>query len=1360
MTKKIKIWLILCAVFAITISVYPVYSPNSAYSPLQVGYTLYQKGDYQGALDSFAQHADNDPQAAFSLAMMYWNGSGIPEDRFLAQKWLIKSASQNNRNALYNLGYFRYHELINDTPEDIRGITSLTKAADLDLAEAQVVLSELYLHGVKGNIQEDVDIARKYASFAVENDSIHGTIILGFIAYEFDQDYKRAVEILTPVLKSGSSHPADILAHIYKRGGHGIEKNTDLAKKYSALVTEYDQKFGSVALSIYGQQTASEKKNVLQSVEKLAKAGDHYATYELFYRYLTGNGVNKDPNQAEVYLQPLVASKDPKALYLQYTHFKSSPSILFEAVNANYPDAVYLLYRIYNDDEYGEGLILDSLQAKKYLKLAADLGHHDALITLIKQSIEHYDFPNKNLNTMTAKYVPLLLEKYPESPNALMVASDLYNNKKSELYDSVRAFQLNKKAYEISPSAEIKLSLANKYAHAMGTPQDLEKAVKLLQENLANNSSSEEDRYVLAKLYFEYDISAYVEQDLIINILKNNIDEKRSYNLAHYYADYLLDQDPIKNAEEAFSLYKAADSYFNSAKIHHALSIIKYKKELKDEAVSITLEGLKEDQVRYHLTEKERQDGYNLLFKYGFNHPKANPFIIQLSINNHEARSLIQPLLNKDPEVTYWYAIANIEQMSINNNVDDNALKIYYNDVIKAAELGSINAIQFIIDGKIKGNSIPGALYYDNKFDQLTGTTQDNHLAWRNKCADLGNNQCLNDLAIIYQTGRYGVEKNHKTALTYYKRIRIDPDNDEYLNYKSDMKRLEKEQQTLDTLIKQYKNNDAKAAFDLAKIYKLGHYGQKQDDEKWIKYLEIGARLGSAEALYDLWSYYEQENLLEENRDKILGYYNQQINAGNQSAAMDLGLSYLYGLHLVEADRIKARQLLLKAGKKGERYLTKMDSVEAKFRLMDKDAETNFQLGYAHTYGEGASIDHLKAREYFKAAGEQGHPYAAHFYIRSLQDGVYNHKKNAWFVEPNWKEAVLWQKKYPQECCTKKEMAFYKSTVLSALNGNTEATLIFAEWYAQRQKDNAAAYWYQKVLDKGDLTAIPRIGAMITDHDKSRELYSFGTLKGDLYSKVKLASSSIYNKKIASDSELYQSLLQYLHEGLRSEDPTVSNLAFNKLVKLYRDGIRGYNDQVIRPKNTAEYLKLLEQESNSRNEALTLLVQHYYDIDSNEALEYFQQAYDKGNLKAANYLYKYYNNGYCFNRKDTNKAAEYLKGWLDRSDFSEEKDDILAGDQIKRTKKMGDAYFEGICDVEQNFDKAIMWYKLSLNYDREYALESLYNAYIAKGDAKEAYYYALVLDEEIENVALFSMLSDTEREAIKARYLKRLDKKP
>ncbi|WP_340611069.1 hypothetical protein [Xenorhabdus bharatensis] len=52
-----------------------------------------------------------------------------------------------------------------------------------------------------------------------------------------------------------------------------------------------------------------------------------------------------------------------------------------------------------------------------------------------------------------------------------------------------------------------------------------------------------------------------------------------------------------------------------------------------------------------------------------------------------------------------------------------------------------------------------------------------------------------------------------------------------------------------------------------------------------------------------------------------------------------------------------------------------------------------------------------------------------------------------------------------------------------------------------------------------------------------------------------------------------------------------------------------------------------------------------------------------------------------------------------------------SGDPVKRTKEMGDAYFEGTCDIEQNFDKAIMWYKFSLNYDREYALKSLYNAY-------------------------------------------------
>lgn len=73
----------------------------------------------------------SDPQAAFSLAMMYWDGIGVDKNALASQKWLIKSANLQNKNALYNLGYLRNKGLIQSPTDDAQGLTSLTKAADL-----------------------------------------------------------------------------------------------------------------------------------------------------------------------------------------------------------------------------------------------------------------------------------------------------------------------------------------------------------------------------------------------------------------------------------------------------------------------------------------------------------------------------------------------------------------------------------------------------------------------------------------------------------------------------------------------------------------------------------------------------------------------------------------------------------------------------------------------------------------------------------------------------------------------------------------------------------------------------------------------------------------------------------------------------------------------------------------------------------------------------------------------------------------------------------------------------------------------------------------------------------------------------
>ncbi len=59
------------------------------------------------------------------------------------------------------------------------------------------------------------------------------------------------------------------------------------------------------------------------------------------------------------------------------------------------------------------------------------------------------------------------------------------------------------------------------------------------------------------------------------------------------------------------------------------------------------------------------------------------------------------------------------------------------------------------------------------------------------------------------------------------------------------------------------------------------------------------------------------------------------------------------------------------------------------------------------------------------------------------------------------------------------------------------------------------------------------------------------------------------------------------------------------------------------------------------------------------------------------------------------------------------------------------------------------------------SFDKLYEALLLKGDVKEAYYYGLLLNYDVNNVAMFYSLSDIERKNIEYRvadYLKEIQK--
>ncbi len=730
MSRKIKSIIVFFILLVVTIGVY-FNQTKVTLSPLQDGYDFYQKGEYQEAVAYFKQRADDDPQSAFSLAMIYWEGVAVPEDRLIAREWLIKAANLKNKDALYNLGYLRYHDFIHSTSDDTRGLSSISKAAELGSVEAKRFLKE--------------------------------------------------------------------------------------------IESDYDREQKSTLLSLYGEQTWLEKKETIRELEALAETGNK----EAIYQYLNSPDSTKRSLKTEGYIHPFVEKKDPKLMYLKYTLISKNIHLLIDSANAHYPDAVYLLYQIYHGDVEVNELREDAFLAKVYLKLSADLAHHDGLIALIKELSSNYNKQSKYFSESPEKYINKLLEVYPNSHQGMIAVANVYSDPASELYNPNKAFELLNKSYDIHPSAEVKLLIANYYAHSIGTSQDLEKAIHLLKENIENKKLLEESQYALVKLYFEFDDSNYIEKEEVVNILKEHVEHNRNrglfpnYKLAHYYADILLEEDPVENDESAFSLYERASHYISSAKIHEAIARIKYKNEIDEDVFRLIIDDLRSDLEYYSLTEKERKEGYDILLKQGMNADIVTNFLFERAFFDEKIKIAIQPTLRENKDILFKYITKNIIYESTRDHLNKDNLKKYYKDIFELAESGYTEAMKFIIKKEIEIESIFSSPFYDYHFDELTHITKNERNAWRERCAALGDEICLKDLSIINKPiNKYDEDSTVPSKLKYYEWN--ERDNIKLDNYVNDLKKKD-DNKSLLLLSEFYFNKDSeKSLFYADKAYKLG----------------------------------------------------------------------------------------------------------------------------------------------------------------------------------------------------------------------------------------------------------------------------------------------------------------------------------------------------------------------------------------------------------------------------------------------------------------------------------------------------------------------------------------------------------
>ena len=92
---------------------------------------------------------------------------------------------------------------------------------------------------------------------------------------------------------------------------------------------------------------------------------------------------------------------------------------------------------------------------------------------------------------------------------------------------------------------------------------------------------------------------------------------------------------------------------------------------------------MKDDLESRRLTEKKRQEGYSILFRYGMDSQYVIDFIVERSLYDDKIRKAIQPLLSQNTNLAFQYTIKNIIHENSANNINEdnlkNIIRIYLN---------------------------------------------------------------------------------------------------------------------------------------------------------------------------------------------------------------------------------------------------------------------------------------------------------------------------------------------------------------------------------------------------------------------------------------------------------------------------------------------------------------------------------------------------------------------------------------------------------------------------------------------------------------------------------------------------------
>ena len=262
----------------------------------------------------------SDPRAMRDLAVIHYQGLGVPADRDTAMRWLERAAELQHPEYLAQVGDDIMKGNNGFEADPAEGFRILrTAASRYWSAEAMAMLAEAYRDGL-GTPQDAIE-AENWFRRAVEAGSRRAKLEYGRMLVERRDDpaaVQRGVALLEGVAGPDTPYAWATLGSLHLDGtfpGADPAKGVEyLLKAHEAGIASASAKLGEAYLE--GRGVARDPDKAIPLLERAAEAGQPSAMMALGKGYLEGNGLPRRPDLAKQWLEKADASGVSSAQFM------------------------------------------------------------------------------------------------------------------------------------------------------------------------------------------------------------------------------------------------------------------------------------------------------------------------------------------------------------------------------------------------------------------------------------------------------------------------------------------------------------------------------------------------------------------------------------------------------------------------------------------------------------------------------------------------------------------------------------------------------------------------------------------------------------------------------------------------------------------------------------------------------------------------------------------------------------------------------------------------------------------------------------------------------------------------------------